>query len=1255
MEYERVHAAALLSDKSSSVDSLILHGDVVKVSSKSSLGLFSSGNLGGENINKFFILHNLGLKLVASTLKLLNASHTLSLIARLPELSLSLGLGKGLESIRLAHSLILQLLSQVLEVSGQHLVLGEEGSTVLGLSIGKSLCVLQLGGDGDLGLVHVGNGVLELLNLSVEVLVLNLETLLGGLSLIESSGHLIQSGVGVNNGSLEQLALLVKLSLALDGILQIKTSITEVKLKSRLVLLRLDLVGIEAVNLLTKVGHGVIMLHAESSKSSLLGNVEFLELGLESGELTLTLLVELNLGGGVGSSLLKTRGNVLNVLLQHGAGFRSLGTVASLNIELLIELLNAGHQLLGLLGVLGSKGGLVINLGGQGASLLLLAGDGSKKLSLHTLEVRNGLLGQLEVTLQLPLGLLNISLHLLLTLKSILSLIEGLLELALYSGQMVALVLSGLDVLLGLLAAVANRSLLLGKLANHVRLVSDLVLEGPDLVILVGSVLLSGGKDSLKVANLTLELGNSGVDLLDLSLKSNLLSLLTLDAGIDTIKLLLDISSLSLNSGGLVNDLLDSRSSRLQGKGELILLAHEAIIDSLDLGPGLKSLANVSLGQGNLVLVLLLELAKLGALEVGLDGQPDLGPEPGLGSHVHADSTLAGVQSQLLVLELLELHPGGLASGSGLEPGENGSNLVLTELLHLSGNSSPEEDFGVTKTVLLLVHSDDVHDSQGGGLLVLGLGHKAGGNDVVASLELGIEGLIRESHPADSDTSEHTVTLVLMHHKVGLNTSGNLVSVGHNTTDEVGLGLVEGGHQVIKLALEVGRHSLAASLLLPVLVLGSLKRLSRVVSEALNHQRVASILDHLDNGVIERILVLLEPSSQVVGHGGGVVNDGEMRIRVGPGVGLGKVGPLTQQVGVELLAEGLVSGLGEERLLLKDGQESHGLLKHGDARTEIHTEVAVGPVKTLLDVFLLLEGEHVLVEELLQLLVDVVDTDLLKAVVVENLETGNIEHTNVGDLLHGGVDEGLVTLLNHNPEGSLVDGTSNTGNRVGSTLASGTLGDPLSSDLQLGLAEVGDHPLAVNAKESSNLLGIGIILDLSLLFLANGDKVLSHVAHMHHAGGVPVHIILLLLGEAKRHEGLMSELHVLLVVNGGDSELALGDIPVVKDLIAEEALLLEVGNFIGHDVVEGVVASLKGLLVSQTRLLKQVDNHVSSGQLTRLVEMDTDELSESGGVVIPHSLGVTPGLEHRVGGNDLILKGGLSLLPLARGADGGEV
>merc|ERR1719330_292617 len=374
--------------------------------------------------------------------------------------------------------------------------------------------------------------------------------------------------------------------------------------------------------------------------------------------------------------------------------------------------------------------------------------------------------------------------------------------------------------------------------------------------------------------------------------------------------------------------------------------------------------------------------------------------------------------------------------------------------------------------------------------------------DVVSALELSVDHFVGETSSADGNTSQHTVALILVHDQGGLHTSGLLVGVGHNTTDEVRLSLVEGGHEVIKLTLEERGHSLAASLLLPVLVLGSLHGLARVVSEAGDGQRVAAILDQLHNSVIERILVLVEPSSQVVRHGGGVVNDGKVRIRVGSGVGLGEVGPLAEQVGVEFLAECLVSGLGEEGLLLKDGQESHGLLKHVDARLEIHTEVNIGPVKTLPDVFLLLKGEHVLVEELLELLVDIVDTDLLEAVVVEDLETSNIKHTNVLDLLHGGVTEGLVTLFNNDPEGSLIDSTSNTGNRVGSVGTGGALGDPLSSDLQLWLAEVGDHPLGVNSKKLSNLVCVDVILDLSLLLFAHGDKVLGHVAHVHHAGSV---------------------------------------------------------------------------------------------------------------------------------------------------------
>ena len=53
--------------------------------------------------------------------------------------------------------------------------------------------------------------------------------------------------------------------------------------------------------------------------------------------------------------------------------------------------------------------------------------------------------------------------------------------------------------------------------------------------------------------------------------------------------------------------------------------------------------------------------------------------------------------------------------------------------------------------------------------------------------------------------------------------------------------------------------------------------------------------------------------------------------------------------------------------------------------------------------------------------------------------------------------------------------------------------------------------------------------------------------------------------------------------------------------------------------------------------------------------MDPDELSKPGGVVVPHSLSIAPSLQHRVGLDNLVLEGGLALLPLAGGADGGEV
>ena len=168
---------------------------------------------------------------------------------------------------------------------------------------------------------------------------------------------------------------------------------------------------------------------------------------------------------------------------------------------------------------------------------------------------------------------------------------------------------------------------------------------------------------------------------------------------------------------------LDSRSTRLESKDQLVLLSGELVVDVSDSVALVSGAANVGLSLSNLVLVLLLVLAKLSALEGGLDGQPDLHPLPCLGHHHSFDGALARVQGQLLVLELLELHPGGLATSSRLKPGEDASNLVLTDLLHPSEDTSPEEDLGVAQTELFLVKLDNVHDSASSRLVILGLGH----------------------------------------------------------------------------------------------------------------------------------------------------------------------------------------------------------------------------------------------------------------------------------------------------------------------------------------------------------------------------------------------------------------------------------------------------------------------------------------------------------------------------------------------------
>ena len=66
------------------------------------------------------------------------------------------------------------------------------------------------------------------------------------------------------------------------------------------------------------------------------------------------------------------------------------------------------------------------------------------------------------------------------------------------------------------------------------------------------------------------------------------------------------------------------------------------------------------------------------------------------------------------------------------------------------------------------------------------------------------------------------------------------------------------------------------------------------------------------------------------------------------------------------------------------------LFNQVDAWLQVKTKVNKVPFNALLLVLLLFQHKHVMVEELLKFFISIVDTQLFKRVVLENLETSNI-------------------------------------------------------------------------------------------------------------------------------------------------------------------------------------------------------------------------------------------------------------------------
>merc|ERR1719447_2573069 len=248
--------------------------------------------------------------------------------------------------------------------------------------------------------------------------------------------------------------------------------------------------------------------------------------------------------------------------------------------------------------------------------------------------------------------------------------------------------------------------------------------------------------------------------------------------------------------------------------------------------------------------------------------------------------------------------------------------------------------------------------------------------------------LVGQTQHTDTDTLQHAIAVKLVHDKRSIDVSGLLDLIGDDATDEVRMSGVQVGHQLHQgLSMSSGNGHHGGTLLLGAVIL---------LLEDEGDNGVASRSHHANDGLIDGILVLEEPASDIVSDGTSVVVDLKVSLRLAllGGLGLAKGLVLAQVLAHHLLQVGLVGGLGDDALFLQHGQDAHLLLNQLNGDNQVHTKVDESPLDTLTLVLFLLLNEHVVVEELLETLVGVVDQKLLQDIELENLETGNVQDTD---------------------------------------------------------------------------------------------------------------------------------------------------------------------------------------------------------------------------------------------------------------------
>mmetsp|Transcript_5177 Transcript_5177/g.15831 ORF Transcript_5177/g.15831 Transcript_5177/m.15831 type:complete len:671 (-) Transcript_5177:136-2148(-) len=393
------------------------------------------------------------------------------------------------------------------------------------------------------------------------------------------------------------------------------------------------------------------------------------------------------------------------------------------------------------------------------------------------------------------------------------------------------------------------------------------------------------------------------------------------------------------------------------------------------------------------------------------------------------------------------------------------------------------------------------------------------------------------------------------------------------------------------------------------------------------HQIAAAQLTELNQIVEEGVLVLVAEADRVVGHVTGVVLDGEVALSLWHEMVV--AAQHLTALGVELV----IAGFGEVDHVVEEGEHSGRAL----ALDEIAADLVVEELDRLpLDllasvlVLLLLQGE--VDEDLLQLLVNVVDTQLLKAVVLKDLETVDVQHTHGGEVLllceqvvvdatHNVVEQTAVERLGERVTtvGRIVRVQRHRVDRsTGAATGDGARGQRSQCSRLVDLEDVAELLERVRILHHG-LIG-GVVLELHVAHEEDGhhdlpDRCLLGERHAHGVHGFERFAVLLAVVLVR---------HVEAVTLREIPEHVRGEATLQTERLHQRLVHAL------HHLVEDMKVALTVLLIHDAALLQQVVGDLATLRVTATIEEDLHVLAETRRVVVADRFRVTESLQQRV-------------------------